>query len=160
LQTDEEKAMLIQNRDRRLLAAITTYQRYRDRHDPVSRLKCAWGKMGHILWSLLSASDISREADIHFSVRLPHPTGVVIHGGAVVGPGCMIMQQVTLGQLAEGGAPFLDHNVYVGAGARILGAVKIGKGARIGANAVVLTDLPEGATAVGIPARIVRQKMD
>ena len=72
----------------------------------------------------------------------------------------MIMQQVTLGQSAEGEAPFLDHNVYVGVGARILGAVKIGKGARIGANAVVLTDLPEGATAVGIPARIVRQRMD
>lgn len=149
--------MLIHNRDRRLLAAIAAYQRYRGGRDPISRLKCGSGKIRHIFWSLLSASDISREADIHPSVRLPHPTGVVIHGQAIVGPGCMIMQQVTLGQLAEGGAPFLDRDVYVGAGARILGPVRIGKGARIGANAVVLTDVPEGTTAVGIPARIVQR---
>ena len=150
--------MLIEDRDRKLLSSMAVYRRYRDHRDPLSRLKCAWGKLGHVLWSLLSASDINREAQIDPSARLPHLTGVVIHAQAIVGPGCIIMQQVTLGQLAGGGAPTLERNVYVGAGARILGPVRIGVGARIGANAVVLTDIPAGATAVGIPAQIVRQR--
>lgn len=68
------------------------------------------------------------------------------------------MQQVTLGQLAKGGAPVVERGAYLGAGAKVLGSVRIGAGARIGANAVVLTDIPPNCTAVGIPARIVRAR--
>ena len=68
------------------------------------------------------------------------------------------MQQVTLGVIAgKQGAPDLGFHVDVGAGAKILGAVKIGDGAKIGANAVVLCDVPPGAVAVGIPAKILPQ---
>ena len=97
--------MLIEDRDRKLLGAIALYQRHRDRKSPLSRLKCAWGKLGHVLYSLLGACDISREARIDPGTRFPHPTGIVIHRDAVIGPDCLIMQQVTLGQLAQGGAP-------------------------------------------------------
>ena len=125
--------MLIEDRDRKLLGAIALYQRHRDRKSPLSRLKCAWGKLGHVLYSLLGACDISREARIDPGTRFPHPTGIVIHRDAVIGPDCLIMQQVTLGQLAQGGAPRIGRGVYLGAGARILGPVHVGDGARVGA---------------------------
>jgi serine O-acetyltransferase len=67
----------------------------------------------------------------------------------------MLMQQVTIGQLAGSSVPILGSFVYVGAGAKLLGGIRIGDRARIGANAVVLCDVPEDRTAVGVPARIV-----
>jgi serine O-acetyltransferase len=75
----------------------------------------------------------------------------------VIGDECIIRQGCTLGNRdldRPDDAPILGQRVNVGAGAKILGAVKIGDGAAIGANAVVLADVPEGAVAVGIPARI------
>lgn len=150
--------MLIEDRDRKLLRAIALYQRHHGRPGLMSRLKCNWGKLGHVWWSLLGACDISRDARIDPGTRIPHPTGVVIHAQAVVEPGCIIMQQVTLGQLAEGGAPIIEAGAYLGAGARVLGPVRVGAGARIGANAVVLKDVPPHCTAVGIPARVVARR--
>ena len=64
----------------------------------------------------------------------------------------MVMQQVTIGQLSNPGAPKIGSGVYIGAGAKVLGAITVGDGAVIGANAVVLCDVPSGYTAVGIPA--------
>jgi serine O-acetyltransferase len=149
---------MLHDRDQKLIRAIHLYQSGRDRRGLRAWLCRLRGKLGHLLWSLLTASDISRDARIAASARFPHPTGVVIHRDAVVGENCLIMQQVTLGQLATGGAPKLEAGVYAGAGARILGPVRIGAGARIGANAVVLQDVPAGATAVGVPAVIRRRR--
>ena len=104
--------------------------------------------------SVVTASDISPHARLGAGLKLPHPNGIVIHDDAVIGEDCMIMQQVTIGQLAEAGAPDIGAHVYIGAGAKVLGAVVVGDRARIGANAVVLADVPAGSTAVGIPARI------
>lgn len=84
---------------------------------------------------------------------LPHPNGVVIHPDARVGPNCLIFQQVTLGTLASGGAPIVGGPVNIGAGAKLLGQIVIGDHAKIGANAVVLVDVPAGAVEVGGPAR-------
>lgn len=150
--------MLIEDRDRKILRAIARYQRYRGRRGLWARLNETRGKLAHIWWSVLSGCDISRDARIDPSTRIPHPGGVVIHARAVVGPGCLIMQQVTLGQLADGGVPVVGQGAYFGAGAKVLGAVQIGEGARIGANAVVLMDVPPHTTAVGIPARVVRDR--
>ncbi len=83
---------------------------------------------------------------------MPHPTGIVIHPGAVVGPNCLIHQQVTIG-IEKDGVPRIGGHVDIGAGAKILGSVTIGDHAKIGANAVVLRDVPAHATAVGVPAR-------
>lgn len=85
---------------------------------------------------------------------MPHPNGIVIHPAAVVGPNCLIFQQVTIGHRAEG-VPTIGGHVDIGAGAKILGPVTIGDHAIIGANAVVLIDVPSGATAVGIPASLL-----
>ncbi len=147
--------MLTTNRDARLIAAIHLYQKHRDGRGVGSRIGCILGKLRYEFWSILSASDIHRDATIDASVRFPHPNGVVIHQSSVVEAGCMIMQQVTLGQLATGNGPHLHRDVYVGAGAKLLGPITIGQGARIGANAVVLEDVPSFATAVGAPARII-----
>lgn len=85
---------------------------------------------------------------------LPHPNGVVIHPRANVGPNCLIFQQVTVGNGDGADVPKIGGHVDIGAGAKLLGGIIVGDHARIGANAVVLQDVPEGATAVGIPARI------
>jgi serine O-acetyltransferase len=80
-----------------------------------------------------------------------HPAGIVIHGATIIGDDCVIRQNTTLGALnGEGGrgseAPQLGRNVHVGCGAAILGSVTVGDEARIGPNAVVVTDVPAGAT--------------
>lgn len=139
---------------RKLVTNLAAYRRHRDAGGALAWFGCRLAKARHIFWTHVTASDINREADIDESTMLPHPNGIVIHGEAVIGAGCMIMQQVTIGQIGEG-APRISGNVYIGAGAKVLGRISIGEGARIGANAVVLTDVPPGATAVGVPARII-----
>ncbi|HTE40153.1 MAG TPA: hypothetical protein VK629_04950 [Steroidobacteraceae bacterium] len=95
-------------------------------------------------------------ADIYCAVPrdlyLPHPYGIVIHSRTRLGRGVTIMQQVTLGgkDLHHNVAPIVGDNVYIGAGARVLGAVRIGDGAMIGANTVVTRDVPAGARVVGV----------
>ena len=84
------------------------------------------------------------------TVFLPHPMGIVIHGGTQIGDDVVIGHQVTLGgRDLTSAAPQLEDGVYIGAGAKILGGVRIGRGATIGANAVVTKDVPAAATVVG-----------
>lgn len=146
--------MLLAHQDRKLIRAIHCYQNNRDKPGLLAKFGSAWGKVWHMFWTIISGSDIHRDATIDASVRFPHLTGVVIHQDTVIAEGCMIMQQVTLGQTASPGAPRLGRNVYVGAGAKVLGDILVSDNARIGANAVVLSDVPENATAVGVPARV------
>lgn len=84
-------------------------------------------------------------------VYLPHPYGIVMHPQAVIGNRVTVMQQVTIGgkDRSESIAPMIGDDVYIGAGARVLGDVRIGHGAVIGANAVVTRDIPPGVTVVG-----------
>ena len=104
-----------------------------------------------------SGIEIPFDVRIGRRVEIHHHSGIVINGYVEIGDGCIIRQNVTIGIKAIGdrGAPILGRNVEVGAGAVILGHIRIGDGARIGANAVVMTDVPDGATAVGVPARII-----
>lgn len=92
-------------------------------------------------------------------VIIEHQGAIVVHGNSVIGDDCILRQGVTLGNKTlsrPDDAPLLGARVNVGAGAKILGAVKIGSDAAIGANAVVLEDVPACAVAVGIPARVIR----
>jgi serine O-acetyltransferase len=91
-------------------------------------------------------------------VVIQHQGGIVIHAHCSIGDDCVIRQNVTLGMRYSErpmDAPKLGKKVDIGAGANILGDVTIGDNARIGANAVVLQDIPPGSTAVGIPAKIL-----
>lgn len=86
--------------------------------------------------------------------------GVVIHQNCVIGDNCHIDQNVTLGGTSKKiKVPVLGDNVYVGAGAVILGPVTIGDDVVIGANAVVIKDIPSGSLVVGVPARIIKTRI-
>ncbi len=87
---------------------------------------------------------------------IPHTVGMVLNPSRL-GANCSIIATVTIGMRNEYAFPQLGDNVFIGAGARILGDIMIGDGAVIGANAVVIENVPSGATVVGVPARIVRQ---
>ena len=96
--------------------------------------------------------ELDPAATIGRHVRVHHHSGIVVEAGSVVGDGCLIRQMVTIAAAAGSPAPVLGSNVDIGAGAAIVGPVTIGDGARIGANASVSTDVPEGAVAAGVPA--------
>jgi serine O-acetyltransferase len=84
-------------------------------------------------------------------ILMPHPYGIVIHRNAVIGSRVTVMHQVTIGNQhpSDPGVPVIEDNVCIGAGAKILGAVRIGHGATVGANAVVTRDVPSHCTVVG-----------
>jgi len=105
--------------------------------------------------------DIARGASIGGGLYLPHPNGIVIGEHVKIGRNCIIHQGVTLGARGEDHAlanPVVGDEVEIGTGAKILGCLKIGDHARIGANAVVLSDVPPYSVAVGIPAKIIPRK--
>jgi serine O-acetyltransferase len=84
--------------------------------------------------------------------------GVVIHERTVTGDNCFISQGVTIGgRSGHSGVPVLGSNIFIGAGAKVLGPIKIGDNVKIGANAVVTHDVPDGCTVAGVPARIIKQ---
>lgn len=110
----------------------------------------------------LTGIEIHPGAKIGQNVFFDHAMGVVVGETAEIGDGCTIYQGVTLGgtSLYKGAKrhPTLGKNVVVSAGAKVLGGFVVGDGAKIGSNAVVIKPVPPGATAVGIPARIIPSK--
>ena len=93
-------------------------------------------------------------------LRIYHGDGIVIASGAVIGRGMTIEHQVTIGNRigheGELGCPTIGDHVFIGAGAKVLGAIRIGNNVRIGANAVVIHDVPNNSTVVGVPGKVVR----
>lgn len=95
--------------------------------------------------------------DIESGVQIAHFHGVVFVHKLHIGSGSIIYQNVTLGGYKGQYGPKIGRNVIVGAGAVILGEVNIGDNSRIGANAVVLKDVPENCTVVGVPGKIIKR---
>ncbi|MGQ0545965.1 MAG: serine O-acetyltransferase [Betaproteobacteria bacterium] len=120
------------------------------------------GRFTSHLGRWLTGIEIHPGAKIGSCVFIDHGMGVVIGETAEVGDGCTIYQGVTLGGTSlyrgEKRHPTLGDGVVVGAGAKVLGGFTVGAGARIGSNAVVVKEVPAGATVVGIPGRIVEGK--
>ncbi len=130
-------------------------------------------RLAHWLWNLdlkwlarflsqtnrfLTGIEIHPGAKIGRRLFIDHGMGVVIGETAEVGDDCTLYQGVTLGGTSwrkEKRHPTLGNNVVVGAGAKVLGPLRIGDNSRIGSNSVVIKDVPANATAVGIPARIL-----
>jgi serine O-acetyltransferase len=129
-------------------------------------------RLAHVLWKLklkliariisnlsriLTGIEIHPAAVIGECCFIDHGTGVVIGQTAIIGNRVTLYQGVTLGGLKSDKVkrhPTLGDDVIVGAGAKLLGGITVGSGARIGANAVVLKDVPAGEVHVGIPARV------
>lgn len=110
--------------------------------------------------------EIHPAAKIGRRLVIDHGTGIVIGATAEIGDDCLLYQGVTLGGTGKDVGkrhPTLGNNIMVGAGAKILGPFKVGDNARIAANSVVLREVPENATVVGVPGRIVKicgEKLD
>ncbi len=132
----------------------------------LARWLSKWGVTGIVLSKLvhkmsidMSSCHVSPAAEIGAGLRLPHATGIVIGIGARIGERVTIYQNVTIGTREGGGDsyPTIGNQVVIYAGAVIVGGLKIGDGAVIGANSVVLSDVPAGAVAVGAPARATNE---
>ena len=108
-----------------------------------------------LLIRFLWGSFIPYQTQIGPNVSFGHGMGIVIARPAKIGARCKIRHQVTISNSGNGSA-IIGDDVRIGAGAKIIGGVKIGHRAVIGANAVVVHDVPDDATAVGIPARVVK----
>ena len=109
----------------------------------------------------ITGIEIHPGATIGKGLMIDHGMGVVIGETAEIGDNCTIYQGVTLGGTGKDVGkrhPTLGNNVMVGAGAKVLGPFKIGDNVKIAANAVVLEEIPEQSTAVGIPAKVVRRQ--
>lgn len=137
-----------------------------------------WHRLAHRLWRgghrfaarfLSWLCRVATNVDIHPGARIgerffiDHGAGVVIGETAEIGDDVTLYHGVTLGGTSwQGGKrhPTLGHGVLVGCGAKILGPIMVGAGARVGANSVVIEDVPPGMTVVGIPGRVVRDAAD
>lgn len=116
----------------------------------------------HRLLFLLFNSSIPMSAEIGEGTVLCYGgMGVVLHQHCRIGRNVVIAQQVTVGGRSRRGAvPVIEDRCYIGAGARILGPIRVGAGSVVGANAVVIEDVPPCSVVVGVPARVVRSDID
>jgi serine O-acetyltransferase len=128
------------------------------------RLKARWQALGvpvlprlaHRLAMAIAQVSIGDPVVVEAGVYIVHGQ-IVIDGLVEIGEGAVISPWTTIGLRGHVQGPTIEPNVRIGTGAKVLGAVRIGSGAQIGANAVVLDDVPAGATVVGVPARSVGQ---
>jgi serine O-acetyltransferase len=132
--------------------------------------QCPDGLLKHALtrlyWLLFRVTEtvtgisLPKSASIGPGLRIWHFGNVFVDANAAIGSNCTLRQGVTIGNRLEGGpSPIIGNDVEFGAYAQVLGGVRIGNGCRIAAMTVVLTDVPDGATAVGTPARIIPREV-
>lgn len=109
---------------------------------------------------LITSSSVPSYCRIGGGLRIQHFGQIMIHDSVSIGKNATIYNGVTIGLQHDDDkqGPVLGDNVYVGTGAKVLGNIKIGNNVSIGANAVVLCDVPDNCIAVGIPARIIPKK--
>jgi serine O-acetyltransferase len=101
---------------------------------------------------------IPPETEIGSGFYIGHFSGIIVNDKCVIGKNCNISHGVTLGEASRGknkGCPTLGDNIYIGPGAKIIGAIKIGNNVAIGANCVVTKNIPDNAVVVGVPGKII-----
>lgn len=151
----EQKTFFAWAPSRSLLASIRSYQSLVNSINPFNVILKKIAVLRHRFWSVITGSEIPINTQISGGLLIPHPNGIVIHSGVKIGPNCLIFQQVTIGAKDDSKPPVIEGHVDIGAGARVIGEIHIGNNAKIGANAVVLIDVPAGKSAIGVPAKIV-----
>ncbi len=144
--------------------AMTVYRfgrwRYTVRIAPVRKLFSLIYKVLYKAVQVVTGIELPCEVKVGKNFRIDHSGGIVISGFASFGDDCVLRNGVTVGlrRVDDPVAPKVGNNVDIGAGAKLLGAIKIGDNVVVGANAVVLEDVPSNSIAVGIPARIIPRK--
>ena len=145
----------------KLIISVFKYgKRHIDKHS-------LWDRMNFKLYEVLNAVicigifnfEMKASKNISSDIILYHPYGVVINGDATVKKGVIIRQQVTIGNkgVNDSRCSVIDENVEIGAGAKIIGPIHIGKNSKIGANAVVTKSFPENSVLVGVPAKNINR---
>lgn len=134
--------------------------RYRFRNRMVRAPLSLIYKTMRMLAQILTGIDLPCEATVGRRFRIDHFGAIIVSGDAVFGDDVVIRSGVTVGlcRAGERGAPVIGNRVDIGTGAKLLGAIKIGDDVAIGANAVVLEDVPAGSIAVGVPARVLARR--
>ena len=134
--------------------------RYRIRQRWIRAPFSAIYKLLKLLSEILTGIDLPCEAIVGRRFRIDHFGGIIISGDTVFGEDCVVRNGVTVGLRHGGkrGSPVIGSRVDIGAGAKILGPIRIGDDVAIGANAVVLIDVPPNSVAVGVPARVLPRK--
>jgi serine O-acetyltransferase len=114
-------------------------------------------KLLKVLSQIMTGIDLPCEVRLGRRFLIEHFGGIIISGDAVFGDDCVVRNGVTVGLRHRGvrGAPVIGDRVDIGAGAKVIGPIRIGNDVAIGANAVVIRDVPDGCLAVGVPARII-----
>lgn len=111
--------------------------------------------------SLKTGIQINPGATIGAGLYIPHYGGIVVNPQAVIGKNCYLSHNVLIGKVHAGkreGVPTIGDDVFIGAGAVILGNIKIGNNAAIGVNSVVIDDVPDGVMVAGAPAKVIAQR--
>lgn len=104
---------------------------------------------------------VSHKVKIGSGLYFGHFGGIIIHPRSIIGKNCNIQQGVTLGEVNRGenkGTPIIGDNVYIGPGAKIIGAVKVGNNVAIGSNCVVTKDVEDNGVVVGVPGKVISYK--
>jgi len=111
----------------------------------------------YMFCEIVMEMSLDPQAAIGGGLYIAHIGGIHINPQSIIGSNCNITHHVTVGASAMGrqGCPIVGDNVYIGTGATVVGKIKIGDGAKIAANTLVITNVPEGATVMGVPGRIV-----
>jgi serine O-acetyltransferase len=141
--------------------AVYRFGRRIDRRRPGlwRKLLERWYWLVFRLTETVTGISLPKATPIGPGLRIWHFGNIFVNPDSVLGANCTLRQGVTIGNRVEGGpSPVLGDDVEVGAYAQILGGIKVGRGAKVGAMSVVLVDVPDGATAVGNPARIIENK--
>ncbi len=153
----EKKAFFAWDPSRSLLACIRSYQAASQSRYLFRSITKKIAVLRHAFWSVITGAEIPINTQIGGGLLIPHPSGIVIHADAIIGVNCLIFQQVTIGTKDGSKTPILAGHIDIGAGAKLIGEIYIGPHVKIGANAVVLIDVPANTSAVGIPARVVKK---
>lgn len=140
---------------------LGNYLQYSSKSKIVKALSLPFYRLFELLFiKILAGAEIPAKCQIGTGCWLMHGAkGIIIHPDTVIGNNARIFHQVTIGandpRKSNGyGIPTIGDNVFIGAGAKILGPITIGNNVIIGANAVVVTNIPSNSTAIGVPAKI------
>ena len=141
---------------RKLLASIRAYQHCKKKNNLLALICAKFSVLSYRFWSIATGAEVPINGKVGGGLLIPHPSGIVIHPGSHIGVNCLIHQQVTIGvNRGSNKTPVIGGHVDIGAGAKIIGDIKIGDHALIGANAVVVKDVEPYAIVAGIPAKVI-----